>query len=154
MCRVSRLGTGIACLAFLAQPVPAQAQLELSAQLGLLEVFELATPIVHDFATAVCQDTDTTRTVDRADLRVELEARLPGVLGRLADVGGGIEGGLERKEAVGVLAEDLADLLVQQRQCRERVTDALLERLVPLRSGAGTTAAPAPPPATPGANPE
>jgi hypothetical protein len=121
-----------------AQATAARAQLDLAYRIQLVELIERATPIVENFATAVCQNTDTSRTIDRAEVRATLQARLPGVLGRIADIGGGLEGELAREASQGVLAQDLADLLAQQRECRQTLSEALLARIVPQETTART----------------
>jgi hypothetical protein len=80
-----------------------------------------------EFARVVCQSVKEARgEKSEAQLQADVEARAPGLLGKVFDVGGGAKGTTSREKFEGLSQEATAHLLDGDRNCRERLVQKLL----------------------------
>ena len=70
---------------------------------------------------------------EAVQLQGEVAAKLTGVFGKVADIGGGANGTLTREEFQGLSEEAVAAALEKSANCRERVYNKLIDK-IPLDS--------------------
>lgn len=95
--------------------------------------------LISDTAASICNTIKDAKG-QKTNLQIEGDVRvqLSGVLGKIADLGGGAKGSLSKEEFEGLSRDATATGLEGDRGCRERVFDKMWERIA--TAGSGPTA--------------
>lgn len=100
-----------------------------NAQQGLEQNLKL----IRETAADICYTIEQRGQKTDVQLQGEVAAKLTGVFGKVADIGGGANGTLTREEFQGLSEEAVAAALEKSANCRERVFNKLIDK-IPLDS--------------------
>ena len=83
--------------------------------------------IIDEFAQKLCKDVQLKGSESSAELGGKIEASLPGIVKKFADLKTEVGGRIETNEYEGVIREDLVTALKDNNECKTRVLEILKE---------------------------
>ena len=89
---------------------------------------------IATFAERVCQTTPVKSKTEELQLSGKANAEFKGLLSKLAALGVGGAATYNKAESEGVLQKDLAGLLGKSTDCRQKITEKLIDKLLTSRS--------------------
>src|SRR6266446_5422903 len=90
--------------------------------------------MIRATAADICYTVEQRGRKSDAQLTGEVQAQVNGIIAKLVDLGGKASGNIGSQEYQGVSQEALATALKESANCRERVFNKLLDRILPLSS--------------------
>jgi hypothetical protein len=90
-----------------------------------------ALQLIRDTAADICYTIEQKGEQSSTELSGEVDAKLGGVIARVADLGLKGAGELKTEEYQGVLREALAPALKHSADCKQNVFDKLVEKMLP-----------------------
>ncbi len=85
---------------------------------------------IADYAVAICGEFERTGGVDNDEFSASATIKANGLFSRIVDAGVEVEGGKDTREYVNVLQTELLQDLKSIRECRERVSNDMANRLI------------------------
>jgi hypothetical protein len=125
----------IATSAWLAGSASAGAQQDVTTQRAVLKE-------IRETAAAICYTVEQRGQKSEAQLTGEVQAQVTGVIAKAADLGVKGSGHLSSQEYQGVSQDALGAALTASANCRERVFNKLVDKILPPAKGAMTTPRP------------
>jgi hypothetical protein len=124
-----RLHLGIVALIWLGGLIPVAAQQNnLAAQSAALKE-------IQETAAGICYTVEQKGDKSQAQLMGEVQAKVTGVVAKIADLGIKASGTTSSEEYRGVSQEALGAALLASAGCRERVFDKLIDKILPSKEG-------------------
>jgi hypothetical protein len=93
--------------------------------------YSLALKAIRDTANDVCDRVSQEGQKSETKLSGDVEAKLNGVIGKVADLGLKGTGEFQKEQHKGVIQKELATVLMHTADCRKDVFDKLVERILP-----------------------
>ena len=128
-------GAGIGALFWLIGFVAAAAQPDISAQRAALKE-------IRETAADICYTVEQRGQKSEAQLTGEVQAKVTGVIAKVTDLGVKGSGQIGSQEYQGVSQDALGAALLASANCRERVFNKLVDRILPPKQDGRATPAP------------